>query len=65
MLDILSKALDWLSSPKQWATVFIFCVGLLLVPRHFAEWMRIADLRDKYRPFLSLFSIFSGTVLVV
>jgi hypothetical protein len=65
MLDFLSKALEWLSSPKRWATVFIFCVALLLLSPHVAEWMRIADLRDKYRPWLGLLSMFSGTVLVV
>jgi hypothetical protein len=65
MLDFLGKALEWLKSPKRWATVFIVCVVLLSLPQHIAERIRLADFREHYFPWISLCGIFSFAVLLV
>jgi hypothetical protein len=65
MLEFFGKALEWLGSPKRWAAVFIVCVVLLLLPRHLAERMRLADVREHYLPWISLCGIFSSAVLLV
>lgn len=65
MLDFLGKALEWLKSPKRWATVFIACAALLLLPQPAMKWMGLADLGVRYRPWISLCGIFSFTVLLV
>src|SRR6266852_3482912 len=65
MLDFLGKALEWLKSPKRWATVFIVCAVLLLLPQRIAERIRLADFREHYFPWISLCGIFSFAVLFV
>lgn len=65
MLDFLTKALDWLKSPKRWSAVLIVCAALLLLPSAVMQKMGLAEIRQHYLPWISLVGIFSLAVLIV
>jgi hypothetical protein len=65
MLDFFSKALEWLKSPKRWSAVFIVCLVLLFLPSALIQKVGLADIRQRYLPWISLCGVFSLAVLVV
>src|SRR6266567_5133442 len=65
MLDFLSKALEWLKSPKRWSAVLIVCTLLLLLPSSVMQKMGLSEIRQYFLPWISLGAIFSAAVLAV
>jgi hypothetical protein len=65
MFDFLSKALEWLKSPKRWSALLLVCIALLFLPSVVLQRMGLTDIVQRYRPWISLCGLFSVTVLVV
>jgi hypothetical protein len=64
MFEWIGKAIDWIKSPRQFGTVFVASLALLLLPSSWIHRLALGEFQ-RYRGWVAIAAFVSGAALLV